>query len=197
VELSAGSAGSFGWKPWKRGGSARWHARIANDGRPRNLRGKRADTVPVSQSAATPAVPGGGQADGPVAGGTRVGFAGSSGSGWSRRDQLDCLGSFPVNRAIDGQPRRHREGGSITGSGGCLRGRRRRKSCRGGAGDVGGAWPRHRQLDWGGQGYRLPDERRTMPQVGHPRSKPVGARWPGVTYARPVQIRGRGLHHSA
>ena len=180
VELLAEGAGSVGWNLGNGGVGQLVTLGLPDDG-VHEIYGKRADTV-----IAGTAVPGGGQAT-PVAGGYRVSGHWQFGSGCQEASWL--LGSFQVI-GDDGQPRRHPDGGSLYWRGVFARAE---------AEIVPGSWDvaglrGTGSFDWTVKDVFLP-ERRTMPQVGIPLEN-QWARWPGITYALPVQC-WVGPHHSA
>jgi alkylation response protein AidB-like acyl-CoA dehydrogenase len=180
VELLAEGAGSVGWNLGNGGVGQLVTLGLPDDG-VHEIYAKRADTI-----IAGTAVPGGGQAV-PVAGGYRVTGRWQFGSGCQEASWM--LGSFQVI-GDDGQPRRHPVGGSIYWRGVFARSE---------AEIVPGSWDVDGlrgtgSFDWTVKDVFLP-ERRTMPQVGIPLEN-QWSRWPGVTYALPVQC-WVGPHHSA
>src|SRR5215472_6066086 len=132
------------------------------------------------------AVPGGGKAV-PVDGGYRVAGRWSFGSGC--REAAWMLGSFEIVDD-DRRPRRDPDGKPVY-----CRGIFRREEAEivPGSWDVAGLRGTG-SFDWTVEDVFLP-ERRTMPQVGIPLEN-QWSRWPGVTYALPVQC-WVGPHHSA
>jgi indole-3-acetate monooxygenase len=180
VELLAEGAGSVGWNLGNGGVGQLVTLGLPDEG-VHEIYAKRADTI-----IAGTAVPGGGQAV-PVAGGYRVSGRWQFGSGCQEASWM--LGSFQVF-GDDGQPRRHPEGGSLYWRGVFARSE---------AEIVPGSWDvaglrGTGSFDWTVEDVFLP-ERRTMPQVGIPLEN-QWSRWPGVTYALPVQC-WVGPHHSA
>ncbi|MBV8739164.1 MAG: acyl-CoA dehydrogenase family protein [Alphaproteobacteria bacterium] len=180
IELLAEGAGSVGWNLGNGGVGQLVTLGLPDDGVD-EIYGKRADTV-----IAGTAVPGGGKAV-PAAGGYRVSGHWQFGSGCQEASWM--LGSFQV---IDdnGQPRRHPDGASLYWRGVFARSE---------AEIVPGSWDVSGlrgtgSFDWTVKDVFLP-ERRTMPQVGIPLEN-QWARWPGITYALPVQC-WVGPHHSA
>jgi len=132
------------------------------------------------------AVPGGGQGV-PVPGGYRVTGRWQFGTGCSEASWM--LGSFQV-LGEDGQPVPHPDGGSLYWRGVFQRSEVEVVS---GTWDVAGLRGTG-SFDWTVKDVFLP-ERRTMPQIGIPLEN-QWARWPGLTYALPVQC-WVGPHHSA
>jgi indole-3-acetate monooxygenase len=180
VELLAQGAGSVGWNLGNGGVGQLVTLGLPDEG-VEEIYGKRADTV-----IAGTAVPGGGQAV-PVADGYRVSGRWQFGSGCQEASWM--LGSFQV-LGDDGQPRRHPESGSLYWRGVFARAE---------AEIVPGSWDvtglrGTGSFDWTVKDVFLP-ERRTMPQVGIPLEN-QWSRWPGITYALPVQC-WVGPHHSA
>jgi indole-3-acetate monooxygenase len=180
VELLAQGAGSVGWNLGNGGVGQLVTLGLPDEG-VEEIYGKRADTV-----IAGTAVPGGGQAV-PVANGYRVSGRWQFGSGCQEASWM--LGSFQV-LGDDGQPRRHPESGSLYWRGVFARAE---------AEIVPGSWDvtglrGTGSFDWTVKDVFLP-ERRTMPQVGIPLEN-QWSRWPGITYALPVQC-WVGPHHSA
>ncbi len=180
VELLAEGAGSVGWNLGNGGVGQLVTLGLPDDG-VHEIYAKRADTI-----IAGTAVPGGGQAV-PVAGGYRVSGRWQFGSGCQEASWM--LGSFQVI-GDDRQPRRHPDGGSLYWRGVFARSE---------AEVVPGSWDvaglrGTGSFDWTVEDVFLP-ERRTMPQIGIPLEN-QWARWPGVTYALPVQC-WVGPHHSA
>ena len=180
VELLAQGAGSVGWNLGNGGVGQLVTLGLPDDG-VHEIYAKRADTI-----IAGTAVPGGGQAV-PVAGGYRVTGRWQFGSGCQEASWM--LGSFQV-MGDDDQPIRHPEGGSLYWRGVFARSE---------AEIVPGSWDvaglrGTGSFDWTVKDIFLP-ERRTMPQVGIPLEN-QWSRWPGVTYALPVQC-WVGPHHSA
>src|ERR1700757_2497156 len=180
VETLAEGAGSVGWNLGN-GGVGQLVTLGLPGGGVHEIYGKRADTI-----IAGTAVPGGGQAV-PVAGGYRVTGRWQFGTGCQEASWM--LGSFQVI-GDDDQPIRHPEGGSLYWRGVFARSE---------AEIVPGSWDvaglrGTGSFDWTVKDVFLP-ERRTMPQVGIPLEN-QWSRWPGVTYALPVQC-WVGPHHSA
>src|SRR5215469_816785 len=132
------------------------------------------------------AVPGGGKAV-PVDGGYRVAGRWSFGSGC--REAAWMLGSFEIVDD-DRRPRRDPDGKPVY-----CRGIFRREEAEivPGSWDVAGLRGTG-SFDWTVEDVFLP-ERRTMPHAGIPLEN-QWARWPGITYALPVQC-WVGPHHSA
>jgi alkylation response protein AidB-like acyl-CoA dehydrogenase len=180
VELLAEGVGSVGWNLGNGGVAQLVTLGLADEG-VHEIYAKRADTI-----IAGTAVPGGGQAV-PVAGGYRVSGRWQFGSGCQEASWM--LGSFQV-LGDDGQPRRHPEGGSLYWRGVFARSE---VEIVPGSWDVAGLRGTG-SFDWTVENVFLP-ERRTMPQVGIPLEN-QWSRWPGVTYALPVQC-WVGPHHSA
>ena len=180
VELLAEGAGSVGWNLGNGGVGQLVTLGLPDEG-VHEIYAERADTI-----IAGTAVPGGGRAV-PVAGGYRVSGRWQFGSGCQEASWM--LGSFQVLADV-GQPRRHPEGGSLYWRGVFARSE---------AEIVPGSWDvaglrGTGSFDWTVEDVFLP-ERRTMPQVGIPLEN-QWSRWPGVTYALPVQC-WVGPHHSA
>ncbi len=180
VETLAEGVGSVGWNLGN-GGVGQLVTLGLPDAGVEEIYGKRADTI-----IAGTAVPGGGQATA-VQGGYRVSGRWQFGSGCQEASWM--LGSFQVI-GDDGQPRRHPDGGSLYWRGVFARSE---------AEIVPGSWDvaglrGTGSFDWTVKDVFLP-ERRTMPQIGIPLEN-QWARWPGVTYALPVQC-WVGPHHSA
>jgi indole-3-acetate monooxygenase len=180
VELLAEGAGSVGWNLGNGGVGQLVTLGLPDEG-VHEIYAKRADTI-----IAGTAVPGGGQAV-PVAGGYRVNGRWQFGSGCQEASWM--LGSFQV-LGDDGQPRRHPQGGSLYWRGVFARSE---------AEIVPGSWDvaglrGTGSFDWTVKDVFLP-ERRTMPQIGIPLEN-QWSRWPGVSYALPVQC-WVGPHHSA
>ena len=180
VELLAEGAGSVGWNLGNGGVGQLVTLGLPDDG-VHEIYGKRADTI-----IAGTAVPGGGQAV-PVAGGYRVTGRWQFGTGCQEASWM--LGSFQVI-GNDGQPQPHPEGGSLYWRGVFARSE---VEIVPGSWDVTGLRGTG-SFDWTVEDVFLP-ERRTMPQVGIPLEN-QWSRWPGVTYALPVQC-WVGPHHSA
>ena len=180
VELLAEGVGSVGWNLGNGGVGQLVTLGLPDEG-VHEIYAKRADTI-----IAGTAVPGGGQAV-PVAGGYRVSGRWQFGSGCQEASWM--LGSFQV-LGDDGQPRRHPEGGSLYWRGVFARSE---VEIVPGSWDVAGLRGTG-SFDWTVENVFLP-ERRTMPQVGIPLEN-QWSRWPGVTYALPVQC-WVGPHHSA
>jgi indole-3-acetate monooxygenase len=179
VELLAEGAGSVGWNIANNGVGQLVTLGLPDEGVD-EIYGAGADTV-----IAGTAVPGGGEAM-PVDGGYRVSGRWQFGSGC--QESAWMLGSFQI---LDGkEPRRRPDGGPLFWRGVFERGE---------AEIVPGSWDvaglrGTGSFDWTVENVFLP-ERRTMPQVGIPLEN-QWARWPGVTYALPVQA-WVGPHHSA
>ncbi len=180
VELLAEGVGSVGWNLGNGGVGQLVTLGLPEEG-VHEIYTKRADTI-----IAGTAVPGGGQAV-PVAGGYRVSGRWQFGSGCQEASWM--LGSFQV-LGDDGQPRRHPEGGSLYWRGVFARSE---VEIVPGSWDVAGLRGTG-SFDWTVENVFLP-ERRTMPQLGIPLEN-QWSRWPGVTYALPVQC-WVGPHHSA
>jgi indole-3-acetate monooxygenase len=179
VELLAEGAGSVGWNLANNSIGQLVTLGLPDEG-VHEIYAQGADTI-----IAGTAVPGGGQAT-PVAGGYRVSGRWQFGSGC--RESAWMLGSFQI--LDDGQPRRRPDGGSLYWRGVFPRAE---------AEIVPGSWDvaglrGTGSFDWTVENVFLP-ERRTMPQVGIPLDN-QWERWPGVTYALPVQC-WVGPHHSA
>jgi indole-3-acetate monooxygenase len=179
VELLAEGAGSVGWNLANNSIGQLVTLGLPDEG-VHEIYAQGADTI-----IAGTAVPGGGQAT-PVAGGYRVSGRWQFGSGC--REGAWMLGSFQI--LDDGQPRRRPDGGSLYWRGVFPRAE---------AEIVPGSWDvaglrGTGSFDWTVENVFLP-ERRTMPQVGIPLDN-QWERWPGVTYALPVQC-WVGPHHSA
>jgi indole-3-acetate monooxygenase len=180
VELLAEGAGSVGWNLGNGGVGQLVTLGLPDDG-VHEIYGKRADTI-----IAGTAVPGGGQAV-PVPGGYRVTGRWQFGTGCQEASWM--LGSFQV-LGDDGLPRPHPDGGSLYWRGVFARSE---VEIVPGSWDVTGLRGTG-SFDWTVDDVFLP-ERRTMPQVGIPLEN-QWSRWPGVTYALPVQC-WVGPHHSA
>src|SRR5271156_4781645 len=180
VELLAEGAGSVGWNLANNSIGQLVTLGLPDEG-VQEIYARGADTI-----IAGTAVPGGGKAT-PVAGGYRVSGRWQFGSGC--QESAWMLGSFQV-LGEDGQPRRHPEGGSLYWRGVFARSEAEIVS---GSWDVAGLRGTG-SFDWTVEDVFLP-ERRTMPQIGIPLEN-QWARWPGVTYALPVQC-WVGPHHSA
>jgi indole-3-acetate monooxygenase len=180
VELLAEGAGSVGWNLGNGGVGQLITLGLPEEG-VQEIYAERADTI-----IAGTAVPGGGRAV-PVAGGYRVSGRWQFGSGCQEASWM--LGSFQV-LGDDGQPRRHAEGGSPYWRGVFARAEAQVVP---GSWDVAGLRGTG-SFDWTVEDVFLP-ERRTMPQVGIPLEN-QWSRWPGITYALPVQC-WVGPHHSA
>jgi alkylation response protein AidB-like acyl-CoA dehydrogenase len=179
VELLAEGAGSVGWNLANNGIGQLVTLGLPDEG-VNEIYAHGADTI-----IAGTAVPGGGRAA-PVAGGYRVSGRWQFGSGC--QESAWMLGSFQV--FDDGEPRRRPDGGSLYWRGVFPRAE---------AEIVPGSWDvaglrGTGSFDWTVENVFLP-ERRTMPQIGIPLEN-QWARWPGVTYALPVQC-WVGPHHSA
>jgi alkylation response protein AidB-like acyl-CoA dehydrogenase len=179
VELLAEGAGSVGWNLANNG-----IGQLVTLGLPEagvdEIYANGADTI-----IAGTAVPGGGEAV-PVAGGYRVSGRWSFGSGC--QESAWMLGSFQI--LDDGKPHRRADGGPLF-----MRG----VFARGEAEIVPGSWDvaglrGTGSFDWAVDGVFLP-ERRTMPHAGIPLDN-QWSRWPGISYALPVQC-WVGPHHSA
>ena len=132
------------------------------------------------------AVPGGGEAK-RVEGGYRITGRWQFGSGCQESNWM--LGSFQVI-GDDGKPVPHPDGGSLYWRGVF---ERAEAEIVPGSWDVAGLRGTG-SFDWTVKDVFLP-ERRTMPQIGIPLEN-QWARWPGTTYALPVQC-WVGPHHSA
>ncbi len=179
VELLAEGAGSVGWNLANNSIGQLVTLGLPDEG-VREIYSRGADTI-----IAGTAVPGGGQAA-PVAGGYRVSGRWQFGSGC--QESAWMLGSFQI--LDDGQPRRRPDGGSLYWRGVFPR---TEAEIVPGSWDVAGLRGTG-SFDWTVEDVFLP-ERRTMPQVGIPLDN-QWERWPGVTYALPVQC-WVGPHHSA
>ena len=179
VELLAEGAGSVGWNLANNSIGQLVTLGLADEG-VREIYTHGADTI-----IAGTAVPGGGQAV-PVAGGYRVSGRWQFGSGC--QESAWMLGSFQI--LDDGQPRRRPDGGSLYWRGVFPR---TEAEIVPGSWDVAGLRGTG-SFDWTVENVFLP-ERRTMPQVGIPLDN-QWERWPGITYALPVQC-WVGPHHSA
>jgi alkylation response protein AidB-like acyl-CoA dehydrogenase len=131
------------------------------------------------------AVPGGGQAA-PVEGGYRVSGRWTFGTGCQECTWM--LGSFQI--LDDGRPRRRPDGGALFWRGLFPRAEVRVVD---GSWDVAGLRGTG-SFDWTVEDVFLP-ERRTMVHAGAPLDN-QWSRWPGLTYALPVQA-WVGPHHSA
>jgi indole-3-acetate monooxygenase len=180
VEVLAEGVGAVGWNLGNGGVGQLVTLGLPDDG-VHEIYGKRADTI-----IAGTAVAGGGQAV-EVAGGYRVSGRWQFGSGCQEASWL--LGSFQVV-GEDGAPRAHPDGGTPYWRGVFARGE---------AEIVPGSWDVSGlrgtgSFDWTVKDVFLP-VRRTMPQVGIPLEN-QWSRWPGMTYALPVQC-WVGPHHSA
>jgi indole-3-acetate monooxygenase len=179
VERLAEGAGSVGWNLANNG-----IGQLVTLGLPEagvaEIYEKGADTI-----IAGTAVPGGGQAV-PVAGGYRVSGRWSFGSGC--QESAWMLGSFEI---LDGGvPRRRADGGPLFMRGVFPRGE---------AEIVPDSWDvaglrGTGSFDWTVDNVFLP-ERRTVPHAGIPLDN-QWRRWPGISYALPVQC-WVGPHHSA
>jgi indole-3-acetate monooxygenase len=179
VELLAEGAGSVGWNLANNSIGQLVTLGLPEEG-VQEIYAHRADTI-----IAGTAVPGGGQAM-PVAGGYRVSGHWQFGSGC--QESAWMLGSFQI--LDDGRPRCRPDGGPLYWRG---------VFPRADAEIVPGSWDvaglrGTGSFDWTVENVFLP-ERRTMPQVGIPLEN-QWARWPGITYALPVQA-WVGPHHSA
>ena len=179
VELLAEGAGSVGWNLANNSIGQLVTLGLPDEG-VHEIYSRAADTI-----IAGTAVPGGGQAV-PVAGGYRVSGRWQFGSGC--RESAWMLGSFQI--LDDGQPRRRPDGGSLYWRGVFPR---TEAEIVPGSWDVAGLRGTG-SFDWTVENVFLP-ERRTMPQVGIPLDN-QWERWPGITYALPVQC-WVGPHHSA
>jgi indole-3-acetate monooxygenase len=179
VELLAEGAGSVGWNLANNSIGQLVTLGLPDDG-VHEIYSRGADTI-----IAGTAVPGGGQAV-PVAGGYRVSGRWQFGSGC--QESAWMLGSFQI--LDDGQPRRRPDGGSLYWRGVFPR---TEAEIVPGSWDVAGLRGTG-SFDWTVENVFLP-ERRTMPQVGIPLDN-QWERWPGITYALPVQC-WVGPHHSA
>ena len=179
VELLAEGAGSVGWNLANNSIGQLVTLGLPDDG-VHEIYSRGADTI-----IAGTAVPGGGQAV-PVAGGYCVSGRWQFGSGC--QESAWMLGSFQI--LDDGQPRRRPDGGSLYWRGVFPR---TEAEIVPGSWDVAGLRGTG-SFDWTVENVFLP-ERRTMPQVGIPLDN-QWERWPGITYALPVQC-WVGPHHSA
>ena len=179
VELLAEGAGSVGWNLANNGIGQLVTLGLPDEG-VQEIYGHGADTV-----IAGTAVPGGGQAV-PVAGGYCVSGRWQFGSGCQEAAWM--LGSFQI--LDDGRPRLSPEGKPLFWRGVF---RRAEAEIVAGSWDVAGLRGTG-SFDWTVEDVFLP-ERRTMPQIGIPLEN-QWARWPGITYALPVQC-WVGPHHSA
>ena len=179
VELLAEGAGSVGWNLANNSIGQLVTLGLPDEG-VHEIYSRGADTI-----IAGTAVPGGGQAV-PVAGGYRVSGRWQFGSGC--QESAWMLGSFQI--LDDGQPRRRPDGGSLYWRGVFPR---TEAEIVPGSWDVAGLRGTG-SFDWTVENVFLP-ERRTMPQVGIPLDN-QWERWPGITYALPVQC-WVGPHHSA
>jgi indole-3-acetate monooxygenase len=179
VELLAEGAGSVGWNLANNSIGQLVTLGLPDDG-VHEIYSRGANTI-----IAGTAVPGGGQAT-PVAGGYRVSGRWQFGSGC--QESAWMLGSFQI--LDDGQPRRRSDGGSLYWRGVFPR---TEAEIVPGSWDVAGLRGTG-SFDWTVENVFLP-ERRTMPQVGIPLDN-QWERWPGITYALPVQC-WVGPHHSA
>jgi indole-3-acetate monooxygenase len=179
VELLAEGAGSVGWNLANNSIGQLVTLGLPDEG-VHEIYSRGADTI-----IAGTAVPGGGQAV-PVAGGYRVSGRWQFGSGC--QESAWMLGSFQI--LDDGQPRRRPDGGSLFWRGVFPR---TEAEIVPGSWDVAGLRGTG-SFDWTVENVFLP-ERRTMPQVGIPLDN-QWERWPGITYALPVQC-WVGPHHSA
>ena len=179
VELLAEGAGSVGWNLANNSIGQLVTLGLPDEG-VHEIYSRGADTI-----IAGTAVPGGGQAV-PVAGGYRVNGRWQFGSGC--QESAWMLGSFQI--LDDGQPRRRPDGGSLYWRGVFPR---TEAEIVPGSWDVAGLRGTG-SFDWTVENVFLP-ERRTMPQVGIPLDN-QWERWPGITYALPVQC-WVGPHHSA
>jgi indole-3-acetate monooxygenase len=179
VELLAEGAGSVGWNLANNSIGQLVTLGLPDEG-VHEIYARGADTI-----IAGTAVPGGGQAVS-VAGGYRVSGRWQFGSGC--QESAWMLGSFQI--LDDGQPRRRPDGGSLYWRGVFPR---TEAEIVPGSWDVAGLRGTG-SFDWTVENVFLP-ERRTMPQVGIPLDN-QWERWPGITYALPVQC-WVGPHHSA
>jgi indole-3-acetate monooxygenase len=179
VELLAEGAGSVGWNIANNGVGQLVTLGLPDEGVDEIYAGG-PDTI-----IAGTAVPGGGQAV-PVAGGYRVSGRWQFGSGC--QESAWMLGSFVV--LDEGRPRRAANGAALHWRGIFSRAE---------AEIVPGSWDvaglrGTGSFDWTVADVFLP-ERRTMPHAGIPLDN-QWSRWPGITYALPVQC-WVGPHHSA
>jgi indole-3-acetate monooxygenase len=179
IELLAEGAGSVGWNLANNGVGQLVTLGLPDEGVD-EIYARGADTI-----IAGTAVPGGGQAV-PVQGGYRVSGRWSFGSGC--QESYWMLGSFQV--LDDGRPRRRPDGAPLYWRGVFARAE---------AEIVAGSWDvaglrGTGSFDWTVEDVFLP-ERRTMPHTGIPLEN-QWQRWPGITYALPVQC-WVGPHHSA
>jgi alkylation response protein AidB-like acyl-CoA dehydrogenase len=179
VELLAEGAGSVGWNIANNSIGQLVTLGLPDDG-VREIYAKGADTV-----IAGTAVPGGGQAV-PIDGGYRVTGRWSFGSGC--REAAWMLGSFQILE--DGRPHQGPDGKPLYWRGVF---RRAEAEIVPGSWDVAGLRGTG-SFDWTVEDVFLP-ERRTMPHAGIPLDN-QWERWPGITYALPVQC-WVGPHHSA
>ena len=178
VELLAEGCGSVGWNLANNSIGQLVTLGLPEEGT-REIHGQGPATM------AGTAVQGGGQGV-PVDGGYRVSGRWSFGSGCQESSWM--LGSFQI--LDDGEPRRSPEGKPLFWRGIF---HRAEAEIVPGSWDVAGLRGTG-SFDWTVKDVFLP-ERRTMPQIGIPLEN-QWARWPGVTYALPVQC-WVGPHHSA
>jgi indole-3-acetate monooxygenase len=179
VEYLAIGAGSVGWNIANNGVGQLVTLGLPDAGVD-EIYAQGADTI-----IAGTAVPGGGQAV-PVAGGYRVSGRWQFGSGC--QESAWMLGSFQV--LDDGQPRRRADGAPLYWRGVFAR---HEAEIVPGSWDVSGLRGTG-SFDWTVEDVFLP-ERRTMPHAGIPLDN-QWSRWPGISYALPVQC-WVGPHHSA
>jgi indole-3-acetate monooxygenase len=179
VERLAESVGSVGWNIANNGIGQLVTLGLSEAG-VAEIYERGADTI-----IAGTAVPGGGRAV-PVAGGYRVSGRWSFGSGC--QESAWMLGSFEI--LDDGAPRRRADGRPLL-----MRGvfARAEAEIVPGSWDVAGLRGTG-SFDWTVDDVFLP-ERRAMPHAGIPLDN-QWRRWPGITYALPVQC-WVGPHHSA
>ncbi len=179
VELLAEGVGSVGWNLANNGIGQLVTLGLPDDG-VQEIHRSGTDTI-----IAGTAVPGGGQAV-PVAGGYRVSGRWQFGSGC--QESAWMLGSFEI---FDGDRARLSPEGKPVYWRGVFP--RAEAEIVPGSWDVAGLRGTG-SFDWTVDDVFLP-ERRTMPQIGIPLEN-QWARWPGTTYALPVQA-WVGPHHSA
>ena len=180
AEVLAEGVGSIGWNIANNGIGSLVTLGLPEDG-VQEIYGHGGHTVMAGT-----AVAGGGEAK-RVAGGYRVSGRWQFGSGCQESNWM--LGSFQL-LGDDGKPQPHPDGGSLYWRGVF---ERSEAEIVPGSWDVAGLRGTG-SFDWTVKDVFLP-ERRTMPQVGIPLEN-QWARWPGVTYALPVQC-WVGPHHSA
>ncbi|HYZ39175.1 MAG TPA: acyl-CoA dehydrogenase family protein [Stellaceae bacterium] len=180
VEVLAEGAGSVGWNIANNSVGQLVTLGLPDDG-VHEIYARGADTI-----IAGTAVPGGGRAV-PVAGGYRVSGRWQFGSGC--REAAWMLGSFQI-LDDDGQPRPSPDGKPFYWRGVFPRAE---AEIIPGSWDVAGLRGTG-SFDWTVEDVFLP-ERRTMPHAGIPLDN-QWQRWPGITYALPVQC-WVGPHHSA